>query len=293
MLSSSLLPLIAIALVLIVTCLLVLDFFGTDSTDGYVVDNMLYAKDYKRVLNLNKNNGYVSLERILYFYLTDDNISYEKIYEDNLDLELKKMKPISQVCLLEDYKDLSICTTEELNSSNQIDEYQNKPFTKPIDFTNINITSFFMEQRIVFDTYNVHKAWDFGSSANTKVYAVCDGKIDTVSFPYKENLTNINGGLGNYIKLKCNVNDTIYNVIYGHLFPNSSTVSVGDYVTKGQVIAEVGTTGYSTGNHLHYQVQLEDNTYIDGMSLIDFLDTSYNTDNNIFNKPELGQNSLY
>ena len=65
----------------------------------------------------------------------------------------------------------------------------------------------------------------------------------------------------------------LYYVTYGHLFPNSSQVKVGDTVNQNQLIAKVGTTGYSTGNHLHFQVQKEDNTYIDGMSFINFSDT--------------------
>ena len=56
------------------------------------------------------------------------------------------------------------------------------------------------------------------------------------------------------------------------LYPNSKKVNVGDIVSGSQVIGSVGTTGYSTGNHLHYQVQLEDNSYVDGMSFIDFSD---------------------
>ena len=45
--------------------------------------------------------------------------------------------------------------------------------------------------------------------------------------------------------------------------------NLGDKVSQGQKIAEIGTTGYSTGPHLHFQVEL-DNKPIDGLSLIDF-----------------------
>lgn len=285
-------PLIVVFIVILVACLLVLNFFGTDSTDGYVVDNMIYASDYREVLNQNIDKGYIPLERLLYFYLANQDLSYSKIYIDNLDLEIKKMKPISQVCMLDDYKTLSVCSDESIVVSKQIDEYQNKPFGKPLDFSNTRVSSFFMEQRIVYDNYNVHKAWDFSSPAQTKVYAVCDGNIEKKSFLYRSNEININGGLGNHIVLKCDINDKTYHITYAHLFPNSSQVSVNDYVTKGQMIASVGTTGYSTGNHLHFQVQLN-NEYVDGMSLIDFLDTSNKEENPIFNKQEFSQNFAY
>lgn len=270
--SSASIPLLAIFFVILVAVLLVLDFFGTNTTDGYVVDNMAYTDDYKKVLNENIDNGYVSLERILYFYLARDGQTFSKIYTDNLDNDLKRMKPISVVCAKEEYKYFSGCNALELRMSNQIDEYQNKPFGKPIDFSKATITSFFMEQRIVFGSYDVHSAWDFAAPEQIELTSVCDGTVSKVSFPYSENIADTSGGGGNQIVLKCNVDGTIYNVTYAHLYPNSSKVSVGDSVTKRQVIGSVGTTGYSTGNHLHFQVQLEDNTYVDGMSLIDFTD---------------------
>ena len=69
--------------------------------------------------------------------------------------------------------------------------------------------------------------------------------------------------------MECNIDDNKYKVLYGHLYPNSSNLKVGDKVESMQKIASVGTTGYSTGNHLHFQVSLN-GKYIDGLSLIDF-----------------------
>lgn len=294
--SSATIPILAIFLVILVAVLVVLDFFGTNSTDGYVVDNMAYADDYKKVLNENIDNGYVSLERILYFYLARDGQTFSKIYSDNLDTDLKRMKPISEVCAKDEYKYFSGCNAVELKMSNQIDEYQNKPFGKPMDFSKATITSFFMEQRIVFDSFDVHSAWDFAAPEQTELTSVCDGTVLNVSFPYSENIADTSGGSGNYIVLKCNVDGTVYKVTYAHLYPGSSKVSTGDPVTKGQAIASVGTTGYSTGNHLHYQVQREDNTYVDGMSLIDFSDgtvTVPSTPPSYYPQPELRPNLGY
>lgn len=291
--TSASIPVLAIFFVVLVAVLLVLDFFGTNTTDGYVVDNMAYADDYKKVLNENIDNGYVSLERILYFYLARDGQTFSKIYTDNLDNDLKRMKPISEVCAKEDYKYFYGCNALEIKMSNQIDEYQNKPFGKPIDFSKATITSFFMEQRIVFGSFDVHSAWDFAAPEQTELTSVCDGTVSKVSFPYSENVTDTSGGGGNQIVIKCNVDGTTYNVTYAHLYPGSSKVSVDDTVTKGQVIASVGTTGYSTGNHLHFQVQRDDNTNVDGMSLIDFSDgtvTVPNTPPSYFPNPELRPN---
>ncbi|MEG0826694.1 MAG: M23 family metallopeptidase, partial [Bacilli bacterium] len=236
-----------------------------------IESNSEYSSRYKEVLNKNiKNgNGYVSLERIIYLYLASDNFTFDEIYTDNLDLELKKQKPINDVCLLPKYSSLSVCKTTELLESGQINEEQIKPFNPPLDVGNLNITSFFKEERIVYDKYDIHTAWDFSSNNQTKVYSVCEGTVETVSFKYSENVVDTSGGGGNEIKVKCEVEDLTYYILYAHLYPNSSLVKTGDKVNHFQEIASVGTTGYSTGPHLHYEVSINGNV-IDGLSLIDF-----------------------
>lgn len=283
LLLSSTTGLIIVAIIILVPILMIMDFFGANITDGYVEDNMEYAEQYRAVANKNfkKNNGYVSLERILYFYLEDESLTFDEIYTDNLDKESKKMLSISDVCELSKYKNFDVCKEENISESGQIDEDQAKPFSPPIDFTSSTITSFFMEQRVVFGKDDVHEAWDIANSAQTPVYSTCDGKVESVSFTQNQNVTDTSNGGGNQIKISCEVNDLTYHVWYAHLYPNSAKVSVGNPVTKGQQIASVGTTGYSTGNHLHYQVSLDGKT-IDGMSLIDF---TYEDDNTF--KPNL------
>ena len=268
---SSSTGIIIIAIIILVPILMILDFFGANITDGYIENNSQYAEEYRSVLteNLRANNGYVSLERILYFYLADSSLSFNQIYEDNIDKETKELIPISDVCVLERYKILDVCKSDSLSTSGQIDEEQAKPFAPPTDFKGATITSIFMEERIVFGKEDVHQAWDIATQAQTPVYSTCDGKVETVSFTQSENVTNTSAGGGNQIKISCEVNDLTYYVLYAHLYPNSSKVSAGQTVSKGQIIAGVGTTGYSTGNHLHYQVSLDGQT-IDGMSLIDF-----------------------
>ena len=260
------------ALVIIIPCLMILDFFGANITDDYVENNMDYADQYRETLNkaLKNGYGYVPLNRLLYFYLEDDKLSFYDIYVDNIDRDSNKMKPISEVCALPKYKIYSGC--KELDSSEQIDEDVNKPFVPPIDFSKATVTSFFMEERIVFGTAGVHQAWDLAAGNKTPLYSVCDGEVIQVSFRYSENVTDKNGGGGNQIKIKCEIDEEVtYTVWYAHLYPGTSKVKENDKVTAGQEIAGVGTTGYSTGPHLHYQVQYESNN-VDGMSLIDFSD---------------------
>ena len=140
-----------IGFIILIPVLMILDFFGANITDGYIENNSGYAEEYKKVLNENikAKNGYVSLERKLYFYLADNSLTFSEIYTDNLDSELKRQLPISQVCEIQKYKVLEVCKEDNIADSGQIDEEQAKPFAPPIDFTSSTITSFFKEERIV------------------------------------------------------------------------------------------------------------------------------------------------
>ena len=194
---------VTMALIIIIPCLMILDFFGANITDDYVENNMDYADQYKSILNkaLKNGYGYVPLNRILYFYLENDQLSFYDIYIDNIDNDTNKMMTISEVCELQKYKNYDVC--RNLDSSNQIDEEQNKPFNSPIDFSKATITSFFMEERIVFGESDVHTAWDLAAGNQTPVYATCDGIVTQVSFTQNENVTNTSSVGGNQIKIKC------------------------------------------------------------------------------------------
>lgn len=262
--SSSLM--IASFLIVLVSLLMVLDFFGANITDDYVEGNMEYADEYMKVLNNNFSAGYVSLSRLLYFYLDSSNLTLDQIYKDNIDIELKQIKPISSVCLLSNYKHLNNCKNID---SGQINDIQNKPFIKPVDFVNVTITSFFMHERIIYGTYDIHTGVDFAKSAQSPIYSACEGTIVKKKFPYLENTIDKKGGGGNQLTIECEIDGDVYNVIYAHLYPLSSSQNVGEKVLKGELIATVGTTGYSTGNHLHFEVR-KNGVLVDGLSLIDF-----------------------
>lgn len=263
--------LIIVGLFVLVACLFTFNFFGTTVTDGYIEGNAEYAERYIAVVrkNVKEGKGYVSLSRILYFYLANDKLTFDEIYTDNLDPELKQERTITDVCSREKYKKLYVCSSSEIAKSGQIDTIQNKPLVLPIDSSKFTITSYFKEERIIYGKANVHSAWDLAAGAQTEVKSACAGKVVTVSFPYSSNTPNLNDGAGgNHIKVQCEGEDDL-SVLYAHLFPNSSKVKVGDTVTQGQVLAGVGTTGNSTGNHLHFQVSRDGNV-VDAMSLVDF-----------------------
>jgi len=91
-----------------------------------------------------------------------------------------------------------------------------------------------------------HRGLDFSAPIGTKVMATANGIVETIRY-------NDGSGYGNLIMIKHNYG---FRSVYAHL--DSMRVKVGDYVTKGQVIAKSGNSGRSTGPHLHYEVRYLD-----------------------------------
>lgn len=90
--------------------------------------------------------------------------------------------------------------------------------------------------------YSFHTGIDLAAYGGTPIYAAADGRV-TVAVPVD------NGGYGLWIEIE---HSNGMKTRYAHC--NEIYVKVGDTVKQGQKIAEVGTSGSSTGNHLHFEV---------------------------------------
>lgn len=96
-------------------------------------------------------------------------------------------------------------------------------------------------------TQGVHgwNAVDFGAARGTPIHAAADGTVIIA-----RNNGGWNGGYGNYVVV---THDNGTQTLYAHM--TSSIVSPGQSVSDGQVIGYVGSTGMSTGAHLHFEVR--------------------------------------
>ncbi|QNE21116.1 peptidoglycan DD-metalloendopeptidase family protein [Kribbella qitaiheensis] len=96
----------------------------------------------------------------------------------------------------------------------------------------------------ILHVWKLHDGTDFGAGCGTPIHAAASGVITDRYY---------NGGYGNRLFLSNGVirGDSI-TTVYNHL--SRYNVRVGQHVKKGQVIGFVGTTGYSTGCHLHFMV---------------------------------------
>jgi len=98
-----------------------------------------------------------------------------------------------------------------------------------------------------------HYGVDLAANANTPVYAIASGTVTTAAY---------GDANGYYIALG---HGGGYGSVYCHL--NSFAVSAGDYVSQGQIIGYVGSTGWSTGPHLHFEIHVNGST-VNPMSYI-------------------------
>jgi len=109
-----------------------------------------------------------------------------------------------------------------------------------------NIVGYFLKPVAGVRSQGIHgyNGIDLAASCGSSVYASAAGTV-IVSKAY-----GWNGGYGNYIVIT-HANGT--QTLYAH--NTSNVVSVGQYVAQGQVIATVGSTGRSTGCHVHFEVR--------------------------------------
>ncbi len=110
----------------------------------------------------------------------------------------------------------------------------------PIEFS--RVTSGFNPRRFhpILKTRRPHNGTDFGAPSGTPVRAVADGTVDAAG---------PSGGHGNFVKLH---HSDGYETSYSHL--SSIAVRRGARVKQGDLVGRVGTTGLSTGPHLHFQM---------------------------------------
>ena len=92
----------------------------------------------------------------------------------------------------------------------------------------------------------LHAGIDFAAPAGTPIYAAASGYVQVAGWS--------SGGYGNYVIIYHGkmTDGNAYSTLYGHM--RSVATSAGKYVNQGDLIGYVGSTGNSTGNHLHLEV---------------------------------------
>jgi murein DD-endopeptidase MepM/ murein hydrolase activator NlpD len=118
------------------------------------------------------------------------------------------------------------------------------PAIQPVDNRSLKRVASGFGQRIdpVYKTVKFHAGLDFAAAQGTPIFATADGRVSIAG--------NMGNGYGNYVVINHGFG---YETLYGHMY--RIKVRNGAIVKRGEVIGWVGSTGKSTGPHVHYEVK--------------------------------------
>ncbi len=102
-----------------------------------------------------------------------------------------------------------------------------------------------------------HHGTDLDPGRGTPIAAVADGVVTEVGNP--------SGSLGVYAIIRHNIDGVTFSSLYGHMELGSLRLAVGQQVTRGQLVGLVGSTGESTGPHLHFGIEDGSGAVIDSL----------------------------
>jgi len=170
-------------------------------------------------------------------------ILYEKFEDDN-----NKVRDTGKIIYASMYVNGEEINLYNFNYKNEEDYYdiKGKSITKSLMKTPINgarlSSSFGMRKHPILGYNKMHKGTDFAAPNGTPIMASGSGTVTRARWC---------GGGGNCVKIKHN---STYETVYAHMKAFSKGIKEGRKVKQGQIIGYVGSTGLSTGPHLHYEV---------------------------------------
>ena len=170
-------------------------------------------------------------------------ILYEKFEDDN-----NKVRDTGKIIYASMYVNGEEINLYNFNFKNDEEYYdiKGKSITKSLMKTPINgarlSSSFGMRKHPILGYNKMHRGTDFAAPSGTPIMASGSGTITRARWC---------GGGGNCVKIKHN---STYETIYAHMKAFAKGIREGKKVRQGQIIGYVGSTGLSTGPHLHYEV---------------------------------------
>tara|TARA_B100001057_G_scaffold207175_1_gene207890 strand:- start:433 stop:1779 length:1347 start_codon:yes stop_codon:yes gene_type:complete len=170
-------------------------------------------------------------------------ILYEKFEDDN-----NKVRDTGKIIYASMYVNGEEINLYNFQYNNEEEYYdiKGKSITKSLMKTPINgarlSSSFGMRKHPILGYNKMHRGTDFAAPSGTPIMASGSGTVTRARWC---------GGGGNCVKIKHN---STYETIYAHMKSFARGIREGRKVKQGQVIGYVGSTGLSTGPHLHYEV---------------------------------------
>ena len=214
-----------------------------------VISNSLYESSIKNGI---QPNVIIDFARVYGFQVDFQrdiwkNDSFQLMYETFLD-DNKRIVETGNIIYANlnlQGKDLPLYGFKTKEGYDYFDNF-GKSIKKSLMKTPINgarlSSSFGMRKHPILGFNKMHRGTDFAAPEGTPIMASGDGKIVRARWC---------GGGGNCIKIKHN---STYSTVYAHLSKFARIAKEGNRVRQGQIIGYVGSTGMSTGPHLHYEV---------------------------------------
>ena len=170
-------------------------------------------------------------------------ILYEKFEDDN-----NRVRDTGKILYASMYVNGNEINLYNFNYNNKEEYYdiKGKSITKSLMKTPINgarlSSTFGMRKHPILGYNKMHRGTDFAAPSGTPIMASGSGTVTRARWC---------GGGGNCVKIKHN---STYETIYAHMKAFAKGIKEGRKVRQGQIIGYVGSTGLSTGPHLHYEV---------------------------------------
>ena len=187
--------------------------------------------------------------------------TFEVLFTKKIDIlnnSLIKTKPITFVSLNLSGKELNFFNYVDEHGLPQYYDEKGKSSKRTLMKTPINgarLSSRYGNRKHPILGYTkMHRGLDFAAPTGTPVFAAGDGVIEKVGW---------NGSYGKYIRIR---HTGTYKTAYAHLSGYSKNIKVGKRVLQGKTIGYVGSTGRSTGPHLHYEV-IKNNKKVNPMKI--------------------------
>ena len=170
-------------------------------------------------------------------------ILYEKFEDDNG--KVRDTGKIIYASMYVNREEINLYNFKMKNEQEYFD-IKGKSITKSLMKTPINgarlSSSFGMRKHPILGYNKMHRGTDFAAPSGTPIMASGSGTVTRARWC---------GGGGNCVKIKHN---STYETIYAHMKSFARGIKEGRKVKQGQIIGYVGSTGLSTGPHLHYEV---------------------------------------
>ena len=139
------------------------------------------------------------------------------------------------------------------NLSVSKNKYTGGSMTWPVPSSYRVTSPYGMRKHPILRKYKMHTGIDIGASYGSSIVAAASGTVIMSKY-------DSSGGYGNMVVIDHGVNSKGQQITTLYAHASKLLVKVGDKVKAGQVIAKVGSTGLSTGNHCHFEVRVNGET---------------------------------